>query len=486
MPDRSPIDRLERALQAMLARASTRPATPAAPDADVAPLLEIAGHLRDLPSPRFRARLKAQLERTTAMTSSTDTPIRTRQTATPRLRIRNAAAAIEFYKSAFGARELMRFEAGGHIAHAELTIGNAMVMLGEEAPEYGFPGPELLGGSPVGIHLDVEDADAFIERAVAAGARVVNPITNQFYGDRTGSVQDPFGYTWTIATRIEDLSLDEMHERLDVMERERQAARSASTFIPQGFHTVTPYLIVRDAPALVDFLKQAFGAEETHRITSPGGMHVEVRIGDSMVMIGGGAPDRAWHAKEWPTALHIYVEDTDAAYARALQAGAESLQPPADQDYGERSGGVKDGQGNVWYIATAKGARHIPKGLHTVNVYLHPRRAEPLIAFMQRAFDGKNVQKYASPDGVIHHAQITIGDTVVEMGEANGPYQPMPTAFYLYVPDADATYSRALQAGATSTTPPKDQPYGDRNAAVTDTFGNQWYIATHFKETRGA
>jgi len=104
---------------------------------------------------------------------------------------------------------------------------------------------------------------------------------------------------------------------------------------------------------------------------------------------------------------------------------------------------------------------------------------------MQRAFEAKDIQKYASPDGVIHHAQITIGDSAVEMGEAHGPYQPMPTTFYLYVSDVDATYSRALQAGATSESQPADQPYGDRNAAVKDVFGNQWYIATQFKETRG-
>jgi len=85
---------------------------------------------------------------------------------------------------------------------------------------------------------------------------------------------------------------------------------------------------------------------------------------------------------------------------------------------------------------------------------------------------------------VIHHAKIGIGDSALEMGEAHGPYQPMPAMFYLYVPDADAVYLRALNAGATSTAEPADQPYGDRTAGVTDAFGNQWYIATHIRDVK--
>ena len=150
-------------------------------------------------------------------------------------------------------------------------------------------------------------------------------------------------------------------------------------------------------------------------------------------------------------------------------------------EYGERSAGVKDAFGNTWYIATAHGEHHVPKGLQTVNVYLHPLRAEPLIGFMTRAFGASDVQKHASPDGVIQHAQLRIGDTVVEMGEAHGPYQPMPTRFYLYVPDADAVYRRALGAGATSISEPADQPFGDRMGGVKDVFGNEWYVATRIR-----
>ena len=480
MPKRSVTDQLDQAVEALLARSSS--GLPPV-DSGIAALVEIARDLRDLPRQGFKARLKTDLERTSFMATQATAVATTQQTATPRLRIRNAAAAVEFYKKAFGAREIMRFEAHGHLAHVELAIGNSVIYLGEEALDYGFPGPQTLGGSPISIHLWVADVDAFVEHAVAAGAKLTGEVRDQFYGDRSGSVTDPFGYTWGIATRKVEMSVDEMHRRFSEMEKEQTANRTASSFIPEGYHTVTPYLIVQDAPALIEFATQAFGAKETFRaIGSAGGIHAEVRMGDSMLMMGGGGPELSWRGQSSPSALHIYVKDTDAAYERALKAGAESIQPPADQPYGERSASVKDQSGNHWYIATWKGENYIQAGLRTVNPYLHPLRGEPLIHFLKRGFGAEEVAKYASPEGVIHHAQIKIGDSVLEMGEAHGPYQPMPSTFYLYVPNVDATYSRALNAGGISTGEPADQPYGDRTAGVKDVFGNQWYIATHIRD----
>lgn len=478
MSERTLVDRLDDAIRALLA-------TPDVPvERDLEPLVSLARALRDLPRPSFRSQLKVDLQGGTKMTVTHEPLAAVRQTAAPRLRVRNAAAAIEFYNKAFGARELMRFTAHGTIAHAELAIGNSIVMLGEEAPEYGFPGPETLGGSPAAMHLYVDDADASVAQAVAAGARLVTPVSDQFYGDRSGYVADPFGYGWNIATRKEEMSVDEMQRRMAAMEAQH-APRETSAFRPKGFRTVTPYLVVDDAPALVEFTHRVFGAEETHRSTgSAGGIHIEVRIGDSMLMIGGGGPGVPFRGTPLPTALHVYVTDVDAAYQRALDAGATSISVPADQEYGERGAGVKDRTGNTWYIATATGDHYVPAGLQTVNVYLHPRRAEPVIAFMGRAFGASDVEKYASPDGVVHHARVTIGDSVVEMGEARGPYQPMPTMFHLYVPSADAAYRRALEAGAVSVNEPADQPYGDRTASVRDAFGNHWYLATQLRETR--
>ena len=120
--------------------------------------------------------------------------------------------------------------------------------------------------------------------------------------------------------------------------------------IREGFHTVTPYLMVREADKLIDFVKRVFGATELFRgIGSEGGMHAEIRIGDSMVMIGG-----AWNGEQIPAAIYLYMDDVDAIYAAALQAGATSIAEPADQPYGDRNAGVKDPFGNIWYIATHK------------------------------------------------------------------------------------------------------------------------------------
>jgi PhnB protein len=120
--------------------------------------------------------------------------------------------------------------------------------------------------------------------------------------------------------------------------------------IREGFHTVTPYLIVQEAAQLINFVKEAFAATELFRGTgSAGGIHAEVRIGDSIVMIGGGG---AWRGEPIPAAIYLYMDDVDAVYKRALQAGAASLSEPADQPYGDRIAGVKDPFGNVWYIAT--------------------------------------------------------------------------------------------------------------------------------------
>jgi len=331
----------------------------------------------------------------------------------------------------------------------------------------------------------VDDVDGFVDHAVAEGARLITAPSNQFYGDRTGHVADPFGYTWAISTRVEEMSVEEMHRRM-AAEMGQQTARTAASFIPAGFHTVTPYVVVRDAPGLIGFMRNTFGAEELRRGSgSGGGIHAEVRVGDSTLMIGGGAAgDRPWTGDEWRTAFHVYVPDTDAVFKQAIDAGGTSMGEPTDQPYGERSAGVKDPYGNVWYIATAKGPRYLPEGLQTVNVYLHPRRAEPVLAFLTRAFGATDVQKFASPDGVIQHASARIGDTVIEMGEANGPYQPMPTRFYMYVEHVEPAYRRALQAGASSISEPADQAYGDRVAAVADAFGNQWFIAMQLRERR--
>jgi PhnB protein len=142
---------------------------------------------------------------------------------TPYLSVRGAAQAIEFYKKAFGAKEIMRMPGPeGKLGHAEIRIGDSRVMLSDEYEAMAFLGPQSRGGTTVHIHLYVRDVDATVARATAAGAKVVRPVQDQFYGDRTGSIEDPFGHMWHVATHTEDLSMAELKRRAE------QAAKQAS------------------------------------------------------------------------------------------------------------------------------------------------------------------------------------------------------------------------------------------------------------------
>lgn len=139
-------------------------------------------------------------------------------TVTPYLIVRGAARALDFYKKAFGGTELVRMPgADDRIGHAEMQIGTSRIMLADEHPEMLARAPETIGGSPVGLCLYVEDCDAVFQRAVAAGAKVVRPLQDQFYGDRSGTVTDPFGHQWTIATHREDVTPEEMKRRMAAM-----------------------------------------------------------------------------------------------------------------------------------------------------------------------------------------------------------------------------------------------------------------------------
>jgi PhnB protein len=146
-------------------------------------------------------------------------------TVTPYIIVDGAAHALEFYKKAFGAKEVMRFNGpDGKVGHAEIRIGSSPVMLADEFPDMGAKGPQAFGGSPVSLHLYVEDVDALAKQAVAAGAKLTRPVADQFYGDRLGSVTDPFGHVWHIATHKEDLSPQEMKQRADRYMKEQVKA----------------------------------------------------------------------------------------------------------------------------------------------------------------------------------------------------------------------------------------------------------------------
>jgi PhnB protein len=247
------------------------------------------------------------------------------------------------------------------------------------------------------------------------------------------------------------------------------------------FRTITPYLTVADIHQEIEFITQAFGAQGTiYGLGSAGGFHSEYKIGDSMVMIGGGGKGSAWKGSPTPAALHIYVEDVDVVYQRALEAGGTSLYAPMDQDYGDRDAAVRDAGGNEWYIGTHQGADYRPADTPDLMPYLHPQGAPAMIDFLKQAFNAEAVAVHQSPDGIVRHATVKIGDSILEMGEAHGQWQPMPMTFMLYVENVDNWYARAMKAeGAISINSPADHSYGDRMGAVKDPFGNTWYIGQH-------
>ncbi len=288
-------------------------------------LEQMAAALAGLPSPAFRARLKAELERMVGMTIASPDIKPGFRALTPYLVVTDAAKLIDFLKDAFDASEILRVpRPDGSVMHAELRIAGSVIELSDATAQ--FP------PRPAALHFYVPDADAVYQRAIFAGAASLHAPVDQPYGDREGGVKDPFGNHWYIGTNH----------------------ASPGSYRYQGLaEDVTIYLHPRGVNELIGFLARAFGAREVEVHRSPDGIaqHAKIAIGDSVIEMGES------HG-QWlpmPTGIHFYVDDCDAVYQHALAAGAESLWPPADQPYGERSGGVKDPAGNLWFIATYTG-----------------------------------------------------------------------------------------------------------------------------------
>jgi PhnB protein len=292
-----------------------------------------------------------------------------------------------------------------------------------------------------------------------------------------------------IAGRLRDVPAESFKTRLKT-ELQRRAVMTASTpsmssvaGVRAGFRTITPFLIHDRAPELVDFMKTTFGAEELNRNTAGEayGFYSEVRISDSVLMIGGGTAARRGNLAG---AFHVFVKDCDAAYRRALQAGAVTLMgvtgEPADRPYGERSAFVEDAFGNYWYIATrlasAPAAEGPVQGLGTVLPHVHPEDARKYIDFLKRAFGAEELA-VIEHSGRVMHAAVRVGDAVLEMGEATDRAGIPSNGFFLFVEDVEAAYARALAAGATAVRPPEDIPYGLRSAIVKDPGGYLWWPA---------
>jgi len=244
-----------------------------------------------------------------------------------------------------------------------------------------------------------------------------------------------------------------------------------------NFPNIAPYFLVQGAPRFIDFLVSAFDGTERIRVPSPDGsiMHAEVAIGDSVIEMG----DANEQYPSRPMTIHLYVPDSDATYAHAIEAGATSVYSVADQHWGDRQGCVMDPFGNRWYIATPKSWVPGEQGIRAVQPFLHLRDAHNFIPLVEAALGAKAMGVAKSPEGHILHATIEIAGATLEIDEAHGEFQPTPFYLHVYVPDTDALYAQALAAGAKAVTPPYTAPYGERSATFEDPFGNTWFLATY-------
>jgi PhnB protein len=312
MPDRALIEQLDQAIEALLAGTPT----PAA-DSELSALAEIASTLRDLPEESFKARLGTELERRASMPISTTTGTTgtTSHTVTPFISVPEGARLIEFMKRTFDAEELARHPhrpGGGFVASVRILDTNILIMEDESTR-----GREQL----VALHVYVPDCDATYQRALDAGAKSMGEPKDQVYGERAGFVQDPAGNQWYIATHL-----------------------GPTPALP-SLWAVTPFVHHSNVPKYIEFLERAMGAVQLV-LHEHGGrvVYAAVRIGDAVLEMG----ERETSLK---SSFYLYVDDVDAAYDRALTAGATSIVPPADQPFGDRIAVLQDPFGFQWIAA---------------------------------------------------------------------------------------------------------------------------------------
>jgi len=278
-----------------------------------------------------------------------------------------------------------------------------------------------------------------------------------------------------IAAALRDLPDENFQKRLKSdLQRRTTMPASAVTPVREGFHTITPFIAVPNAPELIDFLKLTFDAQETTRHPHGEGFVASVKVDDTDLLI---MDQQALPGQGRIGAFHVYVPDCDATFKRAIEAGATSKGEPSDTVYGERAGFVTDASGNQWYIATHLGATPALENLWNVTPFAHPSSVRKYIDFLTAVMGAKELVVHEHGGRVVY-AAAQIGDAVLEMGESPNP---LPSGFYLFVEDCDAVYHRAIQAGATSLWPPADQQYGERTASFVDPFGYQWIPATQLK-----
>jgi PhnB protein len=248
----------------------------------------------------------------------------------PYLIVGDAAAAIEFYRKVFGAKETLRVPDPDQrrIGHAELTLGPMTIMLADEYPELGIRSPAAFGGSGLRMHLHVDDVDALAQDAVRAGATMLMEPADQGHGERQCRLRDPFGHEWLLGQEI------------------GKTARGI------GGQNLFPALRFKDEPAAMDWLERAFGFQRHAVYTDDDGaiVHAELRLGSGVMMLGSPPEDRLGFS------IYVWVEDLEAHYARACAAGAEIVRRLGDTSYGTREYGARDLDGHLWYFGTYRPA----------------------------------------------------------------------------------------------------------------------------------
>ena len=291
---------------------------------------------------------------------------------TPVLTVDDVDAALAFYEANLGAKKRYTLAGpDGKPAHAEMIIGDSIIMLEPSMDGRGTKSPKALGGTNGSLMVYVDDADKTFATATAAGATVEMPLMDAFWGDRYGRIIDPFGHSWGIATHKEDVSPEQMRERAEAFIKDPKSVAAviaknpgkpaAAGSRPEGYHTVVPALVEADGAKAIEFYEKAFGAKQKTRMDMPDGslMHAEIVIGDSIIMIGSEQPAMAAHKAPshlggTPLTLMLYVEDADKVFAQAVAAGATVKDKLQDAFWGDRFGMVTDPEGHVWGIGTHK------------------------------------------------------------------------------------------------------------------------------------
>lgn len=300
-------------------------------------------------------------------------------TLTPQITVKGVDQAVDFYVKAFGAQKLFTMAGmdGKTTMHAEIKIGDSVLMIEEEDPQAGNKSPMTLGGSPASLMVYSANADQAAATAVAAGAKIEMPVADMFWGDRYGTLVDPFGHKWAVGQHVEDLTPEQMKERAALLfpadaKKAKKAKQPkpgqepwrkvvgtpAKQAVPAEYHTVTISIVVPKATEAIEFYKTAFGAVEKDRMLMPDGrvMHAELKLGDSNLMLSDSFPEHgsksAVELGGSPVAFHFYTPDVDAVFTKVTGAGAKPAMPVTDMFWGDRYGAAIDPSGFQWGVAT--------------------------------------------------------------------------------------------------------------------------------------